>query len=58
LHQFTDATGWRERWVILREGLSRYREFSQQRSQLSGLPRILASAKDLVAAFRAMIRSR
>ena len=58
LHQFTDATGWRERWVILREGLSRYREFSQQRSQLSGLPRIRASAKDLVAAFRAVIRSR
>lgn len=58
LHQFKDATGWRERWVILREGVSRYREFSEERSQLSGVPRIRASAKDLVAACRAMMRSR
>lgn len=58
LHQFTDAKGWHERWVILREGVSRYREFSERRSQLSGLPRIRASASDLVAAFRAVRRSR
>ena len=58
LHQFTDATAWHERWVILREGVSRYREFSERRSQLSGLPRVRASATDLVAAFRAVRRSR
>jgi hypothetical protein len=44
--------------VILSEGLSRYREFSAERSQLRGLARIRQSATDLVTAFRAAIRLR
>jgi len=58
LRLLSDAAGWRERWVILREGLSRYKEFSGRRSQLTGLPRMRATASDLVAAFRALRRSR
>jgi hypothetical protein len=58
LRLLSDAAGWRERWVILREGLSRYREFSGRRSELKGLPRMRASASDLIAAFRALRRSR
>jgi hypothetical protein len=58
LHMLTDAAGWRERWEILGNGLSRYREFSEERRQLSGLSRIRASVTDLVAALRAVARSR
>lgn len=58
LRLLREAGGWRERWVILSEGLSRYREFSEERRQLSGLARMRANARDLVAAFRALIRSR
>jgi hypothetical protein len=54
----TDAAGWRERWVILQEGLARYREFSEERRQLTGFARLRASAGDLVAALRAVARSR
>jgi hypothetical protein len=58
LHMLTDAAGWRERWEILVYGLSRYREFSEERRQLTGLRRIRASITDLVAALRAVARSR
>jgi hypothetical protein len=58
LRLLTEAPGWRQRWVILSEGLSRYREFSAERSQLRGLARIRQSATDLVTAFRAAIRPR
>jgi hypothetical protein len=54
----TDAAGWRERWVILEEGFARYREFSEERRQLSGFARLRAGAVDLVAAVRAVTRSR
>jgi hypothetical protein len=58
LHMLTDAAGWRERWVLLGEGLARYREFSEERRQLSGFARMRARATDLVAALRAVVRSR
>jgi hypothetical protein len=58
LHMLTDAAGWRERWEILGNGLSRYREFSEERRQLSGLARLRASVSDLIAALRAVARSR
>ena len=58
LRMLTDAAGWRERWVILEEGFARYREFSEERRQLSGFARLRAGAVDLVAAVRAVTRSR
>lgn len=56
LRQLRDAHGWRERWLFLSEGLSRYREFSKER-HVSGLARLRSSATDLVAAVRALRRS-
>jgi hypothetical protein len=58
LHQARDAPGWHDRWVILREGLSRYREFRAERGQQSRLARTRASVTDLLAAVRAVRRSR
>lgn len=58
LRQIRDASGWRERWVYLHEGLSRYREFRDERGERKGLGRIPAALGDLLAALRALRRSR
>jgi len=58
LRQAKDANGWHERWVILSEGLSRYREFRGERGPRGRLTRIGDGVTDLVAAVRAVIRAR
>jgi Uncharacterised nucleotidyltransferase len=58
LRQAKDASGWHDRWVILSEGWSRYREFREERGQQSRLARACASVTDLLAAVRALMRSR
>ena len=58
LRQARDAPGWHDRWVILSEGLSRYREFREDRGQQSRVARARACVTDLIAAVRAVRRPR
>jgi hypothetical protein len=58
LSQVRDAPGWHDRWVILSEGLSRYREFREERGPQSRVARARASVTDLIAAVRALRHSR